>query len=202
MLSRATIADDYDVNEHGTIVSPGKFEGEPYYLVGLYDLILDGASDETNGPADLITVDADLRAAYPEIDPTTVAFVVWTSDTGFCNLAAFETLADAESALAEFGDDDDDDDTADDDDDTPQPEDLVTSDHRKFYEHEGTGRLQFQLVETESGEFILYPRPGVSVAGGPYATIELAIRAYCDAVQFWPGVWFVSDHGNAHRIDL
>ena len=29
-----------------------------------------------------------------------------------------------------------------------------------------------------------------------------AVKAYCDAQQFWPNVWFVSDHGNAHLVDM
>jgi hypothetical protein len=112
MLTRSDIAADYQINEAGTIVSPGKFEGEPYYAVGLYDLVLEGCTDESNGAADLITVDADLRTAYPEIPVDVTAFVVWTSDVGFFNVSEYADLAAANIALADIGGDDDGDDVA------------------------------------------------------------------------------------------
>jgi hypothetical protein len=106
MMTHADIASEYQINEHGTIVSPGKFEGEPVYAVALYDLVMDGASDESAGPADLITVDADLRAAFPSIPADVVAFVVWTSDVGFFNVHEHTSIAEAEADLSGWDDTD------------------------------------------------------------------------------------------------
>lgn len=90
----------------------------------------------------------------------------------------------------------------DDDDESagPQDEDLVTSDHVHFYSHGGPNRLAFELQETSTGHYRVHAR-GLQVPG-QYATVERAIRAYMQASQFWPNCWFISDHGNAHLMDL
>jgi hypothetical protein len=31
---------------------------------------------------------------------------------------------------------------------------------------------------------------------------KVQLRAYMNRQQFWPSVWWISDHGNAHRIDM
>jgi hypothetical protein len=67
--------------------------------------------------------------------------------------------------------------------DGPEDEDLVTKDHVHFYEHGGPRR-------------------------GPVVTVELgqdwrrAVVAWMREQQFYPNVWFLSDHGNAHLLDL
>lgn len=43
---KVTPADDYDVDEHGLISSPGKFEGEAVYVPHFWTLGLDGGADE------------------------------------------------------------------------------------------------------------------------------------------------------------
>jgi hypothetical protein len=65
----------------------------------------------------------------------------------------------------------------------PQEEDLVTDDHRRFYRFGMTNR-----------------RPAVEV--GEDEPWEPAVRAYMEREGFFPNVWWISDHGNAHRLDL
>jgi hypothetical protein len=45
MLSKQDVAKEYTLSEKGTILSPGKFEGEMWYTVALWDLVLDGFSN-------------------------------------------------------------------------------------------------------------------------------------------------------------
>jgi hypothetical protein len=56
----------------------------------------------------------------------------------------------------------------------PEEEDITTGDHRVWWQH---GQVYF------NGD----------VQG---------LKAQMDADGYWPNVWFVSDHGNAHLVDL
>jgi len=58
--------------------------------------------------------------------------------------------------------------------DEPEEDDIVTTDHRRWY---------------QSGK--------IYVTGD-----EKALRRKMDKDKFWPNVWFISDHGNAHRMTL
>lgn len=44
-LAKVTPADEYHVNDHGLIDSPGKFEGEAAYVPSFWALGLDGGAD-------------------------------------------------------------------------------------------------------------------------------------------------------------
>jgi hypothetical protein len=37
---------------------------------------------------------------------------------------------------------------------------------------------------------------------GPDDDHIAALKAHMEEAQFWPNAWFVSDHGNAHLMDL
>lgn len=76
----------------------------------------------------------------------------------------------------------------------PQDGDITTEDHRTFYQD---GKRVLELDETPSGRYVI-----IGHRGPIFNTVEAAIRAYMDRVQYWPNVWWISDHGNAHRIDL
>ena len=64
----------------------------------------------------------------------------------------------------------------------PQDEDLVTTDGRTFYSHNR--------------------RSGPVLTVGDDEDRDDMLRAYMQATGFWPNVWSISDHGNAHRIAL
>lgn len=89
----------------------------------------------------------------------------------------------------------------------PDEDDITTQDHRTFYHY---GRAVFEVAETVDGDYMLLVN-GFQVGGSvdrsgagdaTYPTVEAAIRAYMERVQFWPDAWFISDHGNAHLIDV
>jgi hypothetical protein len=65
----------------------------------------------------------------------------------------------------------------------PEDEDLVTYDHRQVWEYGGTGRRPVLVVD-EDEDF------------------NAAVRAYMERQGFYPNVWFISDHGNAHLINV
>lgn len=65
--------------------------------------------------------------------------------------------------------------------DGPVEEDYATTDHRRVYGY-GTGRTVCVVPEGEKF--------------GPW------LKAFMEADGYVPDVWFISDHGNAHLIDL
>ncbi len=94
MMTLSDVQKHYDVNDQGTITSPGKFEGEQAYVVALWDLVMGGCSDEDvddNGMlVSVFTIDAELIAAWPDaFEVNTVrndaAVLLWESDNGFVN---------------------------------------------------------------------------------------------------------------------
>jgi hypothetical protein len=66
--------------------------------------------------------------------------------------------------------------------DVPEEGDLVTEDHRRFYEIGGTR--------------------GPALVVGEHDDWRQAVMAHMDAQQFWPNLWFRSDHGNMHQLLL
>ena len=66
--------------------------------------------------------------------------------------------------------------------DSPEEGDLATEDHRTFYTYQEGFRGVAFVVEDD-------------------AEMWDAIQAYMDRSQFWPNVWFISDHGNAHLMN-
>jgi hypothetical protein len=61
----------------------------------------------------------------------------------------------------------------------PEEGDYTTGDHCKFYQY---GKLVLTV--------------------GPDDDHIAALKAHMEEAQFWPNAWFVSDHGNAHLMDL
>lgn len=61
----------------------------------------------------------------------------------------------------------------------PEDEDITTSDHRRFYQ---SHKLWLEIDEDED--------------------MVAAIQARMEKDRFWPNVWFISDHGNAHLMSL
>ncbi len=86
-MTKKEIAEQYNLNENGVIMSPGKFEGEMYYAVGFWNITLDGFCDRDemleNGTLvaiyDLGQIDYD---DYPELEGNT-ELRIWEDDNGF-----------------------------------------------------------------------------------------------------------------------
>jgi hypothetical protein len=73
--------------------------------------------------------------------------------------------------------------------DEPCEGDLVTEDHVTFFTIGGRYRWPLKLQ-----------RPDLTVAEDE--DWQDLVRAFLDRQQFWPNVWFVSDHGNWHVLTL
>ena len=91
MQNKTEIAKVYRLDEHGIVRSPGKFEGEPWWVVALWDVSLDGFADreDFDGATLLVSfaIDSDLVAAIG-YRPVSCDFVsLWESDNGFVNHA-------------------------------------------------------------------------------------------------------------------
>lgn len=76
---------------------PGKYEGEPFYVVYFHSIAMDGGSDEPlysgdTVDADVIILDDDDRAAFG-LGPAADFMMLWYSSSGF---VSFE-LADADT---------------------------------------------------------------------------------------------------------
>ncbi len=59
----------------------------------------------------------------------------------------------------------------------PEEEDITTADHRRFYQ---SGKLILALEESDD--------------------MWAALHAHMQHTKFFPNVWFISDHGNAHLM--
>jgi len=90
-------------------------------------------------------------------------------------------------------------------DDEPDEDSITTEDHERFYQY---GKLVLEREHDRkhnpdpTDTWYLSSPTGRRSLLGEYDTCEQALRAYMDRVQFWPDVFWVSDHGNAHRINL
>jgi len=110
-MTRQQILEQYTIDRHGTIRSPGKFEGEMLYAPYFYDALMDGDGEEVYAPlpencseeeAELWESDDSLlyttfqvsekdRLEFPELEPETQYVAVYESESGFvyvkeCNL--------------------------------------------------------------------------------------------------------------------
>lgn len=118
--------------------------------------------------------------------------IVQTTDQGFVGVQYFTDSADLDrvwdrivASLAEPGEDD-----------------LTTEDDRTFYQN-GARVLWWTrdawMYRTNDGSTRpLYSADRVQSADES----ERAIVDYCNRVQYWPDVWRISDHGNAHRLTI
>lgn len=83
------------------------------------------------------------------------------------------------------------------DDDEPDEDAITTTDHARFYQY---GKL---VLWVQGGDSTV-PSDWSTDRGylGTFNSCEAALRAYMAREQFYPAVYFISDHGNAHLIDL
>jgi hypothetical protein len=114
----------------------------------------------------------------------------------------FDTYADALADAQEGIDDADEPEPEDEpaDDEEPDEDSITTSDHRRFFQY-GRVVVQPMYADEEPAEWLIELSQGkqVTISAPDY---RAALRAYMDRVQFFPDVFFISDHGNVHRIDV
>jgi hypothetical protein len=85
----AQVKSDYEVDKHGIIHTPGKFEGEMYYVSHFYDEMMGGAYDDEVVDTDdtvytLFNIAPEDVQKFPELKGTK-NLVLWESDSGFVN---------------------------------------------------------------------------------------------------------------------
>lgn len=181
------------------IDEPGKFEGEPVWVRDvIWPMVMEGMADNTiYGPAatDVLrppfTCDA-LR------DLAGVA--VWEDEAGFIHHITFATPElldaferDAEREATEYN--------------GPQEDDLTTEDGAHYFQG---GKPAFTIEEHTALFYKVTDAKTEQPLGEPdhlygyftFDTQNAAVKAWMDKQQFWPNVWTVSDHGNAHLMDL
>lgn len=83
----------------------------------------------------------------------------------------------------------------------PGEDDITTTDHLKFYQ---SGRLvidaDIKRNAFDPHRFFLNTSKGQRIAETD--DYRAAVRVFMEIEQYWPNCWFISDHGNAHLIDL
>lgn len=175
----------------GYVSEPGQFEGESIATIYFYELMLDGGADELVpvGPdayVDVFAIDADDRARW-ELADTTTHVMLEISEQGFVSLTEltdrdYQRLVDDSTEAA-----------------GPQEDDLTTEDHRTFYKF---GHCVLESVTDDTGDWWRYR----ATSRGPWMPLcqgvddQQAVQIYMDKTQYWPNVWFISDHGNAHLV--
>jgi hypothetical protein len=91
---------DYKVDEHGIIRSPGKFEGEPSWVPEYWGMVLEGMSDESFEVGNGVEVDIFILDGNDDLVETDgyYAVALWENEMGFVYHATFNN----EQELKEF----------------------------------------------------------------------------------------------------
>lgn len=80
----------YEIKD-GIIVSPGKFEGEPAWILKLYDMVMDGMADDSINDGNLVIdcfkLDAEMSAITGLPAQPDVFVCVWSNGAGFVSHA-------------------------------------------------------------------------------------------------------------------
>jgi hypothetical protein len=76
------IKKDYKVDSHGVIRSPGKFEGEMYYVPYYWDIGMNGLADEDDGTNWLFNLDTEDYKRFPELKGSKT-LILYSSEQGF-----------------------------------------------------------------------------------------------------------------------
>lgn len=82
METQADVREVYDVDEHGIIRSPGKFESESWIAPIVYDWYMNGDPGEMFGDTNVYVIDPGTRAAF-ELADYDYALTLSESDQGF-----------------------------------------------------------------------------------------------------------------------
>ena len=90
MTMKDVVTAGYQVDEHGIIHTPGRLEGEPWWIVQVHEWDMDGDGDILSTMNDgcgefasLHDVDADVRAAFGlEEDTVAIYWLSWRGGDG------------------------------------------------------------------------------------------------------------------------
>ncbi len=84
-MDRQEIEQTYNVSAHGTIESPGQFEGEMLYAPYFWDMVLDGCGESIfDGDLEISVFDVNDEdlAMFPELGNTD-KIALWQNEQGF-----------------------------------------------------------------------------------------------------------------------
>ena len=102
MNTRIDYVCPYDTNEHGIITSPGKFEGEMYYVPYYYDLWLQGSYDrdytEDNILYTVFILSIEDCKLFPELCDDYI-LEVWQTEQGFVTCEVYTVNCELPAAL-------------------------------------------------------------------------------------------------------
>jgi hypothetical protein len=158
-----------------------------------WQLSLDGFCCEETGSVDelgwygMLTFSATAHCDCPALNRAYGAILNQDSQ-GFKSVELYDNETqlntawyDIEQAYSEFyGDEDGEAEDEESDEPTePEEDDITTTDHVRFYQN---GKLVLTVEEDAD-----------------YVT---ALQLYMESENFWPNCWFISDHGNAHLLEI
>ena len=72
----------YQLNDQGRIIDPGKFEGEPWWVLHFWSAGLDGGADEDVDGVMKFRLSYDDREDYPELADYDTLWI-WEDNQGF-----------------------------------------------------------------------------------------------------------------------
>ena len=69
-MTREKILSEYRTDDHGVVLSPGKFEGQPAWVIALWEDAIDGLADVDTGKFYQFNLRKGdpLREEWPELD--------------------------------------------------------------------------------------------------------------------------------------
>lgn len=111
-----------------------------------------------------------------------------------------------DAIVADLSDEDEDEDS---EPTEPEDEDITTTDHETFYQSGREVLSRHRERYSNEPTDAWYAR--IRNSAGHYEWFHLgnfgddhlaALRAYMEREQWWPNVWFISDHGNAHLMNI
>ena len=82
-MRRQDIIKEYDINQHGRIRNPGRFEGEMLYVPAFWDAYLNGCADSDDGTVLSFDITPEDRKEFPELPRRKRTVRLWQRDDGF-----------------------------------------------------------------------------------------------------------------------
>jgi hypothetical protein len=86
--------------------------------------------------------------------------------------------------------------------DEPQEDDITTTDHRQFYM---SGKLVLTFSSPDNRWMYRDTKTASNWVRLPRFAEDdhkSALREFMSRIGYWPNCWVISDHGNAHLMDL
>jgi hypothetical protein len=123
-------------------------------------------------PDDNIRDDLELTPEALDELASMAGAILYENDQGFVSADLYDTPEELEEAWAQIQ-------SRYEEAYGPQEDDITTPDYQHFYQY---GHLIFTVEDDED--------------------MDIALREHMSGANFWPNVWAISDHGNAHLLSI